>query len=84
MQLTFHQDPGHGWVEVPRVLVDSLGIASQVSAYSYQKGGTCYLEEDCDAGLLVNALRAKNAEFKLVEAHTNFESFIRGLPRFRL
>jgi len=44
----FIEDPGHGWLEVPRQEIDSLGIATKITPYSYQKGDMVYLEEDCD------------------------------------
>jgi hypothetical protein len=45
----FFADPGHAWIEVPRGDLIELGIADKVSRYSYVKGDTVYLEEDCDA-----------------------------------
>jgi hypothetical protein len=38
------QDPGHGWIEVPRAELNALGIARQISLYSYQLGDWVYLE----------------------------------------
>lgn len=83
--LNFHSDPGHGWLEAPMSLVRKLGIAPKVSHYSYTRGNNtvAYLEEDCDAPLLVNALKEQldiGVEFK--EAHSDDDSFIRRLPRF--
>jgi len=52
---TFHTDPGHGWLEVPMSLLRDLGIADKISSYSYMRGDSAYLEEDCDAGLFVRA-----------------------------
>lgn len=51
--LRFLTDPGHGWISAPRKLVNELGIAKQITAWSYQKGGSVYLEEDCDASLFM-------------------------------
>jgi hypothetical protein len=51
----FITDPGHGWLEVPIAEIKALGIADKISAYSYRKGNMAYLEEDCDAGLFLNA-----------------------------
>ena len=45
----FHTDPGHGWLEVPQVDLDALGVTDQVSEYSYFRNGQVFLEEDCDA-----------------------------------
>lgn len=50
----FHCDPGHGWVAVKKKELDALGITG-VSQYSYVKGETVYLEEDCDLSLFIAA-----------------------------
>ena len=57
-QYDFICDPGHGWIEVPRAEVNQLGIAAEISPYSYQKGAFCYLEEDSDAGKFIDAANA--------------------------
>jgi len=53
----FISDPGHAWLEVPRAELVELGILNKVSQYSYQHGDMVYLEEDCDAGLFIDARR---------------------------
>ncbi len=45
----FYSDAGHGWLAVKRAELVHLGIADKISHYSYQRGKTVYLEEDCDA-----------------------------------
>ena len=54
----FHEDPGHGWLAVKRVELHRLGIAERITHFSYQRGGTVYLEEDHDASIFVEAKRA--------------------------
>ena len=54
---TFHNDPGHGWLEVDRAEIDALGIAQTISRYSYQNGTKVYLEEDSDAGKFMEAYK---------------------------
>ena len=44
----FIEDPGHGWLEVPRSHLAILAIEQSVSPYSYQQAEYVYLEEDCD------------------------------------
>jgi hypothetical protein len=51
----FHHDPGHGWVAVKRSFLHTLGIADRITSYSYQRGATVYLEEDCDASTFEEA-----------------------------
>lgn len=48
-QFDFIQDAGHGWVKVPLALIRELGIADQITRFSYWHAGHVYLEEDCDA-----------------------------------
>lgn len=62
--LNFYEDPGHGWLEADRQMLNDLDIADQITAYSYQKGSKVYLEEDCDASVLINALKAKGVAVK--------------------
>lgn len=51
----FHSDPGHGWLAVKRTELQRLGILNKITSYSYQRGGTVYLEEDCDASTFMQA-----------------------------
>lgn len=51
----FISDPGHGWVKVPVILLQSLCISNNISGYSYMRGKFAYLEEDCDASLFHNS-----------------------------
>ena len=65
---TFHTDPGHGWLEVPMSLLRDLGIADKVSSYSYMRGDSAYLEEDCDAGLFVQAFLERFGSRPLIDS----------------
>jgi hypothetical protein len=73
----FHADPGHGWLAVKRAALHELGIADKVSSYSYQKGDTVYLEEDCDMPLYLGELQARSLHYSFKESHTNSDSHIR-------
>jgi hypothetical protein len=75
----FYADPGHGWLAVKIIELMELGIVTQISAYSYMRGGTAYLEEDMDASLFFNAYRDKHGvEPKHTYKHTNNRSPIRN------
>lgn len=54
--IKFHEDSGHGWLQVPKKLINQLGIAHSISGCSYQKGDFVYLEEDCDMALFCKAI----------------------------
>ena len=82
MKIKFYADPGHGWAAVKRDVLKTLGIEDQISCYSYQKGKTVYLEEDCDLGTLLNSLEANGISVEYVEKHTNKYSPIRNYDRY--
>lgn len=52
---TFHQDSGHGWLAVKRSELEQLGVLDKISSYSYTRGMTVYLEEDCDMSVFFRA-----------------------------
>jgi ribosomal protein L21E len=60
----FISTPGHGYLEVPLKDIHSLGIADKISGCSYLGWDKAYLEEDCDAGVFIEALKATGVEFK--------------------
>ena len=65
----FHTDPGHGWVAVKREELIRLNILKEISPYSYQKGQTVYLEEDCDYGVFISAKEKHNEPFAIRESY---------------
>ena len=88
MTYTFHEDPGHAWLEV--TLADALAVGLQpksFSPYSYRDAerSKLYLEEDCDAGIFIGAWEAKHPgqAFPMKEKHSNSDSFVRRLPSIR-
>ena len=78
MQLQVYTDPGHGWVKVKKELLVKLGIETKISRYSYQRGEFAYLEEDCDAGLLINALKEHSINYSFKTNNSNKSSKIRN------
>ena len=75
----FYIDPGHAWLAVKRTLLIEMNIADKVSNYSYQRGKTVYLEEDCDARLFVESYRVNFGCAPIhVEKYTDKDSPIRG------
>ena len=51
MKFHFYQDPGHGWLKVPRRLLVQMGLIKKISPYSFQRKDFVYLEEDRDMTL---------------------------------
>ena len=79
---TFHNDPGHGWLEVGRDELTMLHIDDQISSYSYQTGNKVYLEEDCDASVFINALENLGVKFTFTSVTSNNDSPIRMMRRY--
>lgn len=80
----FYSDGGHGWLAVKRQELIDLKILNQVSEYSYQKGNTVYLEEDCDANLFVDAYKTKFEKMPEYTEHFCNISPIRSYDRFEI
>ena len=85
VELIFHSDPGHGWLEAPVELVRATHVSGVISGYSYRSrdNKTVYLEEDCDAGLLLEALKRKGVVVHIKNCDSSDDdSFVRRLPRY--
>jgi hypothetical protein len=78
----FHADPGHAWLAVKRKELIKLGVLGKISDFSYQNGATVYLEEDCDAGIFINAKKALGENIDVRESFKEntpirrFEGFV--------
>ena len=87
LHLTFHQDPGHGWLEVDRILLSGLNL--NISPFSYQKnlkngdGGKVFLEEDRDMTLFLHALSSKGIEVVLNTKRLNRDHYIRNYESYK-
>lgn len=78
----FYTDPGHGWLAVKVADVLRLGMsAKDFSSYSYTRGSSLYLEEDCDAPKFMKAWDAKFGKMDYVEKHTDKTHPIRSYDR---
>jgi len=78
-----YNDPSHAWGKVKRKVLDNLGLAQQVSSYSYQYKDNVYLEEDADLSLVCRHLMFNSdVQIKFVEKHTNRDSRIRSYERY--
>jgi hypothetical protein len=81
----FHSDASHGWLAVKLTLVRELGLADQISEYSYMQGKTAYLEEDADATRFINAFKARfGFEPKIKDLDPKDRSPIRSFKRFKM
>lgn len=82
----FHSSPSHGWLEVDFMELLALGIEDEISSYSYIKPGTqktyVLLEEDCDAGLYMDRVRALGVKVEPVYIYVKDDQHIRSLPMY--
>ncbi len=82
MKITYFNDGGHGWYSVKREKLKAMGILDKVSGFSYEKGKSVYLEEDCDASLFFNALTEEEKQsIKVINSYRD-RSPVRNYSRF--
>jgi len=82
LKLTMHHDPGHAWLVVKCATVEKvLGTLTRISDYSYQRGKSLYLEEDCDAPLFLQMCTAQGIDVEIEDRHSNRRSPIRSYDR---
>lgn len=55
-KFNYYCDAGHGWVAVKKSILEKIGIADKITAYSYQRGKMAYLEKDCDLSTFMTAM----------------------------
>jgi len=84
LSLSYFTDPGHGWVSVKIDTLKNLGIADQISHYSYMRGNSAYLEEDRDLGTLYRVCDASGINLTLKAKHTNRRSPIRSYSQYKV
>lgn len=77
-----YSDAGHGWIAVKRKLLIELKIDKEITRFSYQKGGTVYLEEDCDATTLIEKLKELSIDYILVQGKYQNYSTIRSYQSY--
>jgi len=83
LKLNFHTDAGHGWLACKKDLVIALGIAKDITPYSYQRGQTVYLEEDCDMSRFMRACESHGVQVVLNEKYRD-QSPIRNYEQFTI
>ena len=78
-----HSDCGHAWLAVKKHYIEALGISKIISSYSYEKGGTVYLEEDADLGTFFDAFKKEyGVSPKILELKHKDRSAIRHYNRY--
>jgi hypothetical protein len=79
----YYIDPGHGWVAVSIKVLETLGLVpTDFTGYSYMKGKTVYLEEDCDLDKFIKVWQSKYDRYPdFVRVVHKKSSPIRSYPR---
>ena len=80
-------DSGHAWLKVSMEEINALNIRDKISIYSYYdaKNGDVYLEEDCDAGIFLDALKERLPRHEAVHTtitHIEGDAPCRSFKRF--
>lgn len=57
LELCFFEDAGHGWLQVPKNILENLNIANNITPYSYMHRDYVYLEQDLDMTTFMNAIK---------------------------
>jgi hypothetical protein len=79
----FYSDAGHGWLAVKRKVLLEFFDANQISTYSYQRGGTVYLEKDCDMPKFLSKLKNTGYKYEIEEKRSKTDrSIIRSYENF--
>ena len=79
--LTFIEDPGHGWLRIPLTDVAALGIQDEITACSFIDGEYAYLEEDCDYSIFYQACQDQGVSQPTITTEY-VPYFDRSKPRF--
>ena len=81
LKLVVHSDPSHGWLEIPKSLAFSLGIARQVSQRARELGGLLFLDWE-HSDIALQALKDCGYAFELDSQYREEVLDIPKLPLF--
>jgi hypothetical protein len=79
----YHQDSGHGWLEVPSREIKAMGLEGRITPYSYLHEGKAYLEEDMDAGAFLDMRKLLSKPVVIQNNYIDGMCHIRDYPHFR-
>lgn len=79
----FIDTPGHGYLEVSFAEIQKYGVADKISGCSFVGWDKCYLEEDCDAPLFLNAVKESGVEVNLKRTYVENPRFKETSANFK-
>jgi hypothetical protein len=80
VKIILHTDPGHSWGQI-KIGDLPLKLRKKISPYSFQKGDSFFLEEDCDLGLAVEFYKESGVTFYIKRVIYKKECKIRRYHR---
>lgn len=83
VKYTFFSDSAHGWLKVSYADLVMYGLTDKISSHSYRKNDWCYLEEDRDMSLFIDALKSNNADYVIYDRYTDGRSAIRNYQSYQ-
>ncbi len=80
VKIIHHVDPGHSWGEIKMGDLP-LKLRKKISPYSFQKGDSLFLEEDCDLWIAVSFYKESGITFSIKRVIYKRECKIRRYDR---
>jgi len=77
-------DPSHGWIKISLKHLNQLNLIDKITLYSFINNKHAYLEEDCDASLLIDTLKQNNIHFEFRYHHSNTSSKLRYYDQYNI
>jgi len=82
--LQMFTDPGHGWIKISLKHLNQLNLIDKITSYSYINNNHAYLEQDCDASLLMHTLKDNNVSYEFRYHHSNTSSKLRYYDSYNI
>jgi hypothetical protein len=79
----YHQDSGHGWLEVPAREIRAMGLEGRITPCSYLYQDKAYLEEDMDAGTFLDMRKLLPKPVSIQNNYMDGMCRIRDYPHYR-
>ena len=77
-------DPGHGWIKISLNHLKQLNLIEKITPFSFINNKHAYLEEDCDASLLIKTLEESNVSYEFRYNHSNTSSKLRYYDSYNI
>lgn len=82
--LNVYTDPSHGWIKIALKHLNKLNLIDKITPFSFIYNNHAYLEEDCDASLLIDTLKQNDIHFEFRYHHSNTSSKLRYYDSYNI